>query len=76
MMNLGTLGPGITMKPFGFLVCSFLTARVTLIMNWATRLSTMTIAVSWTRMPVRFMLLTLGLRMGFKIFFGKAIDSF
>jgi len=29
MMNLGTLGPGITMKPFGFLVRSFLTARVT-----------------------------------------------
>ena len=45
MMNFGTFGPRMMIKPEGFLVLSFLTARVTLIMNWAMRLSRMTIAV-------------------------------
>jgi len=62
MMNFGTLGPRIKMKPEGFLIRSFLTARVTLIMNWATRLRKITITVSCARMPALFMPLTLGLR--------------
>ncbi|MBM4333349.1 MAG: hypothetical protein FJ117_19380 [Deltaproteobacteria bacterium] len=36
-MNLGTLGPGMMIKPDGFWIRSFLTARVTLMINWATR---------------------------------------
>ena len=62
MMNFGTLGPRMKMKPEGFLIRSFLTARVTLIMNWATRLRRITITVSCARMPALFMPLTLGLR--------------
>jgi hypothetical protein len=62
VMNFGTLGPRMKMKPEGFLIRSFLTARVTLIMNWATRLRRITITVSCARMPALFMPLTLGLR--------------
>jgi hypothetical protein len=46
MMNLGTFGPRMVMKPFGFLILSFLTARVTLMMNLETLLRRIVIKVS------------------------------
>ena len=41
-----TFGPRMVMKPFGFLILSFLTARVTLMMNIETLLRRIVIKVS------------------------------